>query len=41
MNAYFKLTWMQLKLFGREPVALGVRIRWGEETKGISHQNGH
>jgi ABC-2 type transport system permease protein len=22
MNAYFKLTWMQLKLFGREPVAL-------------------
>jgi hypothetical protein len=22
MNAYFKLAWMQLKLFGREPVAL-------------------
>ena len=22
MNAYFKLTWMQFKLFGREPVAL-------------------
>lgn len=22
MSAYFKLTWMQLKLFGREPVAL-------------------